>query len=76
MRIKELETEDNSNIILYELSRAKWSVYMKTTMSIDYVVKQFYNMIWKTVYLRRILTIEDVENRTFKIIVVDIAFNV
>ncbi|MEL9997860.1 MAG: hypothetical protein QXH99_05145 [Sulfolobales archaeon] len=76
MRIKELETEDNSNIILYELCRAKWSVYMKTTMSIDYVVKEFYNMIWKTVYLRRILTIEDVENRTFKIIVVDIAFNV
>jgi hypothetical protein len=76
MRIKELETEDNSNIILYEFCRAKWSVYMKTTMSIDYVVKEFYNMIWKTVYLRRILTIEDVENRTFKIIVVDIAFNV
>jgi len=49
---------------------------MKTTMSIDYVVKEFYNMIWKTVYLRRVLTIEDVENRTFKIIVVDIAFNV
>jgi hypothetical protein len=76
MRIKELETEDDSNIILYELGRAKWSVYMKTTMSIDYVVKEFYNMIWKTVYLRRVLTIEDVENRTFKIIVVDIAFNV
>jgi hypothetical protein len=33
-------------------------------------------MIWEAVYPRRILTIEDVENSTFKIIVVDIAFNV
>jgi hypothetical protein len=36
---------------------------MKTTMSIDYVAKEFCNtnMIWRAVYPRRILTIEDVE---------------
>jgi len=47
---------------------------MKTTMSIDYVVKEFYNtnMIWRAVYPRRILTIEDVEKiiKLFRIMIV------
>jgi predicted nucleic acid-binding protein len=49
-------------------------ICMKTAMSIDYVAKEFCNtnMIWRAVYLRRILTIEDVEKiiKLFRIMIV------
>jgi predicted nucleic acid-binding protein len=62
---------DASAVIAFFSHEENWDklkIYMKTIMSIDHVVKEFYNAIWKAVYLRRILTIEDAERiiRLFK----------
>ncbi|MCC6031135.1 MAG: type II toxin-antitoxin system VapC family toxin, partial [Desulfurococcales archaeon] len=62
---------DASAVIAFFFREENWDklrIYMKTIMSIDHVVKEFYNAIWKAVYLRRVLTIEDAERiiRLFK----------
>jgi len=62
---------DASAVIAFFFREENWDklkIYMKNTMSIDHVVKEFYNAIWKAVYLRRVLTIEDAERiiRLFK----------
>jgi predicted nucleic acid-binding protein len=62
---------DASAVIAFFFREENWDklkIYMKTIMSIDHVVKEFYNAIWKAVYLRRILAIEDAERiiRLFK----------
>jgi predicted nucleic acid-binding protein len=55
---------DASDVIAFFFREENWDklkIYMRTIMSIDHVIKEFYNSIWKAVHLRRVLTIEDAE---------------
>ncbi|MCX8183375.1 MAG: type II toxin-antitoxin system VapC family toxin [Crenarchaeota archaeon] len=48
---------DSSAIIAFFLREEGWgelSKYMATTISVDHVVKEFYNSLWKAVNLKRI----------------------
>ncbi len=48
---------DSSAIIAFFLREEGWtklSKYMVTTISVDHVVKEFYNAVWKAVNIKRV----------------------
>jgi predicted nucleic acid-binding protein len=49
---------DASAVIAFLLREEGWEAlvpYMKQTMSVDHVVKEFYNAVWKATYLTKTL---------------------
>ena len=53
---------DASALIAFFLREEGWSKlsdYMVLTLSVDHVVKEFYNAVWKAVYVKKVLNLED-----------------
>lgn len=54
---------DSSALIAFFLREEDWqnlSKYMTLTMSVDHVIKEFYNSLWKAVYLKKVMEIKDI----------------
>ncbi|AFL66347.1 type II toxin-antitoxin system VapC family toxin [Desulfurococcus amylolyticus] len=53
---------DASALLAFFLKEEGWdrlAEYMTLTLSVDHVVKEFYNTIWKAVYIRKTMSVED-----------------
>jgi predicted nucleic acid-binding protein len=56
---------DASAVIAFFLREEGWEAlvpYMKQTMSVDHVIKEFYNAVWKATYLMKTLDRESAHN--------------
>jgi len=53
---------DATAIIAFFLREEDWlklSEYMSTTISLDHVIKEFYNAVWKALHLRKVVSINE-----------------